>query len=244
MQPGECSRRLWLDVPFADNSAAKSVGARWDPTEKRWYAPAVVAAHAAIQPWIPIPMALAGEDRSVGSGLFVDLVPRSCWFTNVRSSVATSDWDRLRVMVYRRADYRCEVCGAHRDPGRGNYLEAHERWAYGANRPTQTLTRLICMCTRCNTATHFGLAQLRGQEAAAQAHLMAVNGWDAGETDAHIAAAFDVWAIRSHINWDLDLSMLGSTGVHITAAPTAGQRHGIAAQQTGVQRGENPGTRA
>lgn len=29
-----------------------------------------------------IPDLLPGEDRSFGSGLFVDLVPSSCWFTN------------------------------------------------------------------------------------------------------------------------------------------------------------------
>jgi len=41
---------------------------------------------------------LPGEDRSFGSGLFVDLVPSSCWFTNVRSCVDRRDWERLRRM--------------------------------------------------------------------------------------------------------------------------------------------------
>src|SRR5512142_862323 len=31
--------RLWLDVPFSDKDAAKSLGARWDQAARRWYAP-------------------------------------------------------------------------------------------------------------------------------------------------------------------------------------------------------------
>ncbi|MFD0922421.1 DUF5710 domain-containing protein [Saccharopolyspora rosea] len=27
--------RIWLDVPFAEKDEAKSLGARWDPAEKR-----------------------------------------------------------------------------------------------------------------------------------------------------------------------------------------------------------------
>ena len=45
-----------------------------------------------------------------GSGLFVDLVPSSCWFSNVRSCVDQRDWERLRRMITNRADQRCEVC--------------------------------------------------------------------------------------------------------------------------------------
>jgi hypothetical protein len=40
-----------------------------------------------------------GEDRTFGSGLFVDLVPWSCWFTNVRSCVDPHDCDRTRALA-------------------------------------------------------------------------------------------------------------------------------------------------
>jgi len=60
----------------------------------------------------PIPDLLPGEDRAFGAGLFVDMIPRSCWFTNVRTCVTPQDWERLRHMITRRADRRCEACGA------------------------------------------------------------------------------------------------------------------------------------
>ena len=81
-------QRIWLDVPYQEKDQAKALGARWDPAAKRWYAPR--AGIGGLRRWeaLPdVPTPLPGEDRSFGSGLFVDLVPSSCWFTNVRSCV-------------------------------------------------------------------------------------------------------------------------------------------------------------
>lgn len=75
--------RAYLDVPYADKDAAKAHGARWDPTARRWYDPRPPT--ASLQRWTAraeVPELLPGEDRTFGAGLFVDLVPRSCWFTN------------------------------------------------------------------------------------------------------------------------------------------------------------------
>lgn len=49
-----------------------------------------------------VPDLLPGEDRNFGSGLFVDLVPSSCWFSNARSCVDQRDWERLRRMITNR----------------------------------------------------------------------------------------------------------------------------------------------
>ena len=65
--------RIWLDVPFEAKDDAKAAGARWDPAAKRWYAPR--SGMSALAPWAALselPELLPGEDRSFGSGLFVD----------------------------------------------------------------------------------------------------------------------------------------------------------------------------
>ena len=49
---------------------------------------------------------------------------------HVHSAVDPADWDRLRRMIYRRAGYRCEACGATQDRQRGIRVEAHERFTY------------------------------------------------------------------------------------------------------------------
>jgi hypothetical protein len=97
--------RIWLDVAFAEKDEAKAHGARWDPTGRRWYAPR--PGITALDRWqaLPdVPYLLPGDDRDLGSGLFVDLVPSSCWFSNVRSCVDQRDWERLHPMITSRAD--------------------------------------------------------------------------------------------------------------------------------------------
>ncbi|MCA1326843.1 DUF5710 domain-containing protein [Herbaspirillum sp. alder98] len=36
---GDSKAAMYLNVPFADKDKAKSKGARWDATKKKWYAP-------------------------------------------------------------------------------------------------------------------------------------------------------------------------------------------------------------
>jgi hypothetical protein len=215
--------RLWLDVPYAEKDAAKSAGARWDPAVRCWYAPQEALLPRLARWESRIPELLPGEDRSFGRGLFIDLVPSTCWFTNVRSCVDEGQWNALRTMVYRRAGNRCEACGVPRGRDRQR-LEARERWEYDEDNYTQTLRRLIALCWSCHRATHFGFAEVTGTSAEAKAHLRAVNGWSAGEADTHIAWAFALWERRSAREWQLDLSILTNAGITVAEPPAPRRR--------------------
>jgi hypothetical protein len=153
------------------------------------------------------------EDRTFGGNeLFVDLIPKSCWFTNVRCCVDPADWDRIRTLVYRRAEHRCEICGC--DPYELRMrLEAHERWAYFDENATQYLRRLIALCSACHESTHFGLARLRGRDKIALTHLMTVNAWNHEQALAHVASAAALWVKRNKIAWKLDISLITDVGI-------------------------------
>lgn len=223
--------RTWLDVPYAEKDEAKAHGARWDPKARRWYAPRPGIGE--LQRWAAaadVPDLLPGEDRTLGQGLFVDLVPRTCWFTNVRSCVAPKDWERLRRMITERAGQRCEACGATADREAKRWLEAHERWTFDEAARTQTLKRLICLCTDCHTVTHFGLAQVRGVEAQAFAHLVTVTGMTETQARRHVRDAFALWEKRSALTWSLDLGMLTNAGITLAPPPGAGARADVAEQ--------------
>lgn len=229
--------RLYLDVPYTDKDQAKAFGARWDPQAKRWYAPR--AGIHELERWAakpPLPDLLPGEDRTFGQGLFVDLVPASCWFTNVRSCVAAADWERLRRMVLNRAEQRCEICATSSDPSVKRWLEVHERWAYDAATHVQSLRRLICLCTDCHTTTHFGFAQLRGLDGQAFEHLVEVTEMDETEAGHEIDAAFTLWQQRSQYDWELDLSILTATDIAIVQPQDANQRHQAAHTQLTIER--------
>jgi len=218
--------KSFLDVPFDDKNEAKSLGARWDGREKRWYAPSErVAASCARWAAKPdLPDLLPGEDRSFGEGLFVDLVPSSCWFTNVRSCVSQADWERLRRMIIKRAGGRCEVCRVGEDREDERWLEAHERWDYDDVKQVQTLKRIICLCTDCHRSTHYGFAMINGDEGWVFDFLMEIRGDDATTLNKHIKEAFEVWEKRSEKVWELDLSILTDCDVEVTPPPGAMQR--------------------
>jgi Domain of unknown function (DUF5710) len=205
--------RGWLDVPYDDKNHARALGVRWDGAARRWYAPR--PGMPALARWAQLPETLPGEDRGFGAGLFVDLIPGTSWFSNVRSAVSPRDWERLRRMVYRRAGNRCEACGSHPDQPAALFMEAHERFAYDTRTGVQKLRRLICLCTACHATTHFGFTSLGG-EAEAQAalgHLQFVTGMNRVQAERHVHDAFALWEHRSAIPWRVDLSMITALGV-------------------------------
>jgi len=186
----------------------------------------------------PIPDKLFGEDRNFGSGLFVDLVPKSAWFSNLRSCVTDSDWQRIRAMVVARAGNKCEICGAAPNRDQKLWMEAHERWDYDEFFRTQTLRRLICLCTTCHLATHFGFAKTQHRDREAFAQLMRVNNWHADQAVGHINRAFKLWQKRSEIQWDLDVSMLLGAGVEVEEPPEGAERRRQAAERAREKRRE------
>lgn len=234
--------RAWLDVPYDDKDDAKALGARWDPAVKRWYT--LRPDTPGLDRWTArpaVPAILPGEDRSLASSLFVDLVPSSCWFTNVRSCVDQRDWERLRRMISGRADNRCEACGRPEDRSIRRWLEAHERWTYDDTTGVQTLRRLICLCSNCHGATHYGLAQIKGTTGEAFAHLCAATGMTHHQAAAHIDQAFDTWRRRSLRDWTLDLTMLTGAGLTLQRPPTAADRAAAADRSLTAVRSEEGG---
>lgn len=208
---------IWLSVPYSEKDTVKSLGAKWSPESRRWYIPSNVPCRQFAQ-WIcnkPSIRFLNGEDREFGgNNLFVDLIPRSCWFTNARKCIHPSDWDRVRSYVYSRVQYHCEACGidTRHSPTR---IECHERWDYIYSQRVQKLVRLIALCKECHEATHMGLANIRDRGTEAKGHLMTVTGMNNEEADIHIGQAFSLWRDRSRETWKLDLSLLKNNGIMV-----------------------------
>ena len=107
--------------------------------------------------------------------LTVELVPISCWFSNLRSELPPQDWDRLRRRVYRDAGYRCQTCGGR---GAQHPVEAHELWTYDDHTHIQRLAGVIALWPACHEVKHIGFAGQRGHGQRAAAHLAHVNGWN------------------------------------------------------------------
>lgn len=142
--------------------------------------------------------------------LAIELVPSTCWFSNVRSEVTRKVWDTLRRQVYAEASNACEICGGQ---GRRHPVECHEDWHYDDATKVQTLRRMLALCPACHEVKHFGLAEKRGRGQAAFNHLRKVNGWSIDEAVDHLSRGILAHRQRSLHEWTLDISFLREFGV-------------------------------
>jgi hypothetical protein len=151
--------------------------------------------------------------------LTVELVPSSCWFSNLRSELSKDEWDRLRRAVYERAGNQCEICGGRGTP---HPVECHEVWEYDDKRYVQRLAGLIALCPACHEAKHMGYASSIGRAGHARAHLARVNGWSMDDVELYLEMQFEQWSRRSQHEWSLDLTWLEPFGIEIN--PARGKR--------------------
>lgn len=133
-----------------------------------------------------------------------ELVPESCWYSNLRSILTSAQWDVVRKEAYSRANGRCMICGAHT-----RRLEAHERWEYDEKHAVQKLADVVAVCHDCHSVIHIGRTQLTGGEERACAHFMKVNGCTYAEYRKALGAANEAHSRRNQVpEWSLDLGWL------------------------------------
>ncbi|MDE7440184.1 MAG: HNH endonuclease [Clostridia bacterium] len=133
-----------------------------------------------------------------------ELVPDSCWYSNLRSILSSAQWDIVRKEAYARAKGKCMICGAN-----VSRLEAHERWEYDEENRIQKLADVVAICKSCHEVIHIGRTSLMGGEERASAHFMKVNGCSYSEYRKALGAANEAHRRRNAVpEWKLDLSYL------------------------------------
>jgi len=140
--------------------------------------------------------------------LTIELVPSSCFYSNVRSVLPTKIWDKLRKESYAKAKFKCEICkGSGLDQGYRHALECHEIWDYQSN-GTQMLKGLISLCPKCHQAKHIGRTIAIGKGKEIYKHIATVNKWDSKMVEAYVGSCFQDHKERSKIKWDLNIKIL------------------------------------
>lgn len=137
--------------------------------------------------------------------LTAELVPKTAWYSNVRSNVSRTEWDKIRHAVYKKAGNVCEICGGI---GNNHPVECHEVWEYDEKTHVQKLARMIALCPDCHSVKHLGRAQFVGIYEKAFKHLMKINGWDKHTAEQYVKNIFIQWENRSKHQWKLDLDEL------------------------------------
>ena len=141
--------------------------------------------------------------------LTVELIPATCHFSNVRTTVTAAEWDKIRFISYAAADNKCEICGSNGTlQGYKHKVECHEIWNYDDTNHVQTLVGLVSLCVVCHQVKHIGRAIAIGKLTVCKQQLAKVNKWTPKEIDDHILASFELHKERSKHQWTLDISLL------------------------------------
>jgi hypothetical protein len=146
--------------------------------------------------------------------LTFELVPQTCWYSNLRNKMTRANWDHLRTLVYATYNDRCGICHASRHIS-GVTLHCHEIWHYDDEHHVQRLAGFIALCEMCHHCKHIGLAGIRASERTLDfrkviAHFMQVNQCSYEEYEAHSRAAWDTWYERNTHQWVIDLGTYGN----------------------------------
>jgi len=141
--------------------------------------------------------------------LSIELIPKTCHFSNVRTSIKKEEWDKIRFLSYENAKHKCEICGNNGlKQGFKHRIECHEIWHYDDTTKTQKLIGLISLCPICHQVKHIGRALAMGKKSIVYNQLAKVNKWTLEEVEKHIAESFELYKERSQHDWSLDISIL------------------------------------
>jgi len=202
---------IYLNIPYSSRKIAKEYGAIWDRDCKKWFCEdennelcKLYDNYRKIE--------IINEDRTIGGNqLFIDMIPKTSYFKNVRSIFNECDWNLIRHHIYQRVNNKCECCGVKRS----KYLEAHERWIFDYETQTQKLIRIIALCRLCHQATHYGHSKLKKDITKINEHLKKVRGMNDDQLKDHIKEAYEIWENRNKINWKIDVSIISDSGFTI-----------------------------
>ena len=137
--------------------------------------------------------------------LTIELVPSTSFYKNLRKILSKQQWDILRRESYRKANYRCEICGGK---GQNHPVECHEIWHYDDENLIQRLNGLISLCPPCHEVKHIGYAGISGNFDRAVIQLSKVNHISTNDAHLYIQKVYDLWEKRSLKQWEIDISWI------------------------------------
>lgn len=140
--------------------------------------------------------------------LTIELVPSSCWFSNVRDHVSSTIWSKIKKHTFEKAGHVCEICNS---VGPKWPVECHEVWEYDDVNKIQKLTGTVSLCPDCHMVKHIGFANVLGKSDIAKAHFASINSLTMSQAGKLIGKAFNEYEERSKYDWKLDLSWLTDT---------------------------------
>jgi len=166
--------------------------------------------------------------NTTGHVLTIELVPSTCWYSNLRNAVSPAAWDAIRLATYAGSGHVCAICSA------SGVLHCHERWHYDDVQHVQRLDGFIALCRLCHSVKHIGYAEMFSDDYdGVVRHYLKVNGCSMDDFVVAKALAFGVWRERSCFDWVQDFgaytpTVMASDSEGVGGPLKARHEHGFA----------------
>lgn len=144
-------------------------------------------------------------------------------------------WDKHKLMVFERANFKCELCGG---VGDNNPVDLYPQWKMFDSNRTQILQGFLALCPKCIDAKnhqHLKDRSLKLRYETAREHIKNVNNWDDKQVENTLNAAETQYHDRldlkaepdRHRKWKLNISILESIFGIMVGEPKFNQRSHI-----------------
>lgn len=141
--------------------------------------------------------------------IFVNLIPSSMWYLNLRKLLDKQKWTDLSNEIRQEQNWTCQFCDISiKQLKQKRFFHCHEMWDFDDKNNIVKLVCLVCLCSYCHEATHFGYASIKGKSKASFWHICKVNKWDKTTTSNYLEACFEKWSQRSNKQWIIDLNSI------------------------------------
>lgn len=145
--------------------------------------------------------------------LTINMLPKGAWNNDFSKTLSKKDWDKLRDFALKRANGKCEICGYET-----SNLDVHEEWEFDVKKKTQTLKKIIAICSKCHGVKHFKNSVRLGYGEEAQEHFMKTNNCSEMEFASHLnKSLLDYNERNSVLRWKIvaNLDKFGGRGIEI-----------------------------
>lgn len=143
--------------------------------------------------------------------LTFNILPKGAWNNDFSKTLSKKHWNNLREFALKRANGRSEICGYKTDD-----LDVHEDWEFDVIQKTQTLKKIIAICSRCHGVKHFKNSVRLGFGEEAQRHFMMVNNCSEMQFAKHLNKSLIEYEERNKIfRWKIiaNLEKFGGKGI-------------------------------
>lgn len=205
--------KVYLSVPYKEKDDAKKLGAKWDPSVKKWYAPN--SESSLLDRWYintdPL-FSICGENKQFcDTSLYIDLQPITTKSSHINHYLHPSEHQRFQKYLFDRVNNSCEFCNS-------SILYTYVgKWSYNIISKIKKLERLFSVCHPCWSVIEFIPTSIDSIDPTSPiiTHLMKLRLFDLSMLSNYISSELELFNSRNNITWTIDISILQNSNLKL-----------------------------